>query len=268
MRGPRRAMQAVKRPVRIGTVAATLLLCGCATPAADQAPVDAVAVPDTGAAASGNDVISIDPNVVSYDDYRDPLMPLNRAVFRFNDIVGRYALVPLGKGYARIVPDSVDRRVDNFFYNAASPVYAVNHLLQAQPKLSGRALARFGINTTIGLLGFFDPATSWFGLERAESDFAETLAHYDAGYGTYLVLPFFGPSDARNATARVVDYFLHPIPWVLDNPESFAVMSFGFFHDFAQGAEDYEKLMKQSDDPYIFMRNLHLQAIQRDAAYR
>jgi phospholipid-binding lipoprotein MlaA len=263
-----RAMQAVRLPVKIGAIAATLMLCGCATQAADRAPAEAVAVPDSDAAASGNDVIRVDPNVVSYDEYRDPLMPLNRAVFRFNDIVGRYALVPLGKGYARIVPDSVDRRIDNFFYNAASPVYAVNHLLQAKPKLSGRSLARFGINTTIGLLGFFDPATSWFGLERTESDFAETLAHYDAGYGTYLVLPFFGPSDARNATARVVDYFLHPIPWVLDDRESFAVLGFGFFHDFAQGAEDYEKLMKQSDDPYIFMRNLHLQTAQRDAAYR
>jgi phospholipid-binding lipoprotein MlaA len=244
------------------------ILCGCATPAPAPAPAEPVVVPNADDSAAGNNAIRVDPNVVSYDDYRDPLMPLNRFVFRFNDFVGRYALVPLGKGYARFVPEPVDRRIDNFFYNAASPIYAVNHLLQAKPGLSGRNLARFGINTTIGLLGIFDPAAAWFGLERAESDFAETLAHFGAGYGTYLVLPFFGPSDARNATARVVDYFLHPIPWVLDNPESSVVLGYGFFHEFAQSAEDYEKLMKQSDDPYIFMRNLHLQTIQRDAAYR
>ena len=266
--GPRHTIRALKLPVTIAAVTVAAILCGCATQAPDAAPAEPVAVPNADDSASGNDVISIDPNVVSYDHYNDPLMPLNRFIFRFNDVVGRYALVPLGKGYARIVPEPVDRRIDNFFYNAASPVYVVNNLLQAKPKLSARNLARFGINTTVGLLGLFDPAAAWFGLERAESDFAETLAHYDAGYGTYLVLPFFGPSDARNATARVVDYFLHPIPWVLDNPESFAVLSYGFFHDFAQGAEDYEKLMKQSDDPYIFMRNLHLQTIQRDAAYR
>ena len=252
-----------------------LILCGCATQAADRARQQTIEAPDTEEAAPddaandpGGDYVTIDPNVVSYDDYHDPLMPLNRFVFGFNDFVSRYALLPLGKGYARLVPDVVDRRIDSFFDNAATPIYAVNHLLQAKPKPSGRNFARFGINTTLGLLGIFDPAAAWFGLERDETDFAETLAHYDAGYGTYLVLPFFGPSDARNASARVVDYFLQPIPWVLDNPEGFVLLSYGFFHDFAQSAEDYEDLMKQSDDPYIFMRNMYLQGVQRDAAYR
>lgn len=221
--------------------------------------------PDDGIAG---ETIEIDPNVVSYDEYHDPLMPMNRFIFGFNDVVTRYALIPLGKGYARVVPEAVDRRVDNFFKNAASPVYAVNHLLQAEPRKTGVNLVRFGINTTVGLLGLFDPAEAWFGLERSPSDFAETLAHYDVGYGTYLVLPFFGPSDLRNAAARGVDYFLHPIPYVLDNPESFMIMSFGFFQEFAQNAENYEKLMQESEDPYLFMRNLHLQSIQRNAAYR
>ncbi|MEX2124598.1 MAG: VacJ family lipoprotein [Woeseia sp.] len=255
-------------------LAAAFILCGCATQASDPAAEQTIEVPGAGdARASGDgtgerDTVTIDPNVVSYDDYHDPLMPLNRFVFGFNDVVSRYALVPLGKGYARIVPDAVDRRIDNFFYNAASPIYAVNNLLQAKPVLSGRNLARFAINTTVGLLGLFDPAESWFGIERAESDFAATLAHYDAGYGAYLVLPFFGPSDLRNAAARGVDYFLHPIPWLLDNPESFALLGYGYFHDFAQSAGDYEELQKHSEDPYIFLRNLYLQGAQRDAAYR
>lgn len=267
------ASQAWKPGAAIVAVAAILaqpVLAGCAAQAEDPAPAQTVAVPESsGETAEGRrETITIDPNVVSYDEYHDPLMPLNRFVFRFNDVVARYALVPLGKGYARVVPEAVDQRVDNFFSNAASPVYAVNNLLQAEPRLSARNLARFGINTTVGLLGLFDPADAWFGLERAESDFAATLAHYDAGYGIYLVLPFFGASDSRNATARVVDYFLHPIPWLLDQPESFFVLSYGFFHEFAQTAEDYEELLKQSEDPYIFVRNLHLQSVQRDAAYR
>lgn len=250
-----------------------LFTCGCATQAADRAPRETVEVPDEAAAEAGgeagaDDTVVIDPNVVSYDEYHDPLMPLNRFVFGFNEIVSRYALVPLGKGYARVVPDVVDRRVDNFFKNASSPISAVNHLVQAEPKRSGINLARFGINTTVGLLGLFDPAEAWFGLERDPTDFASTLAHYDVGYGTYLVLPFFGPSDLRNGAARIVDYYLHPIPYVLDNPEGFLVLSFGFFEEFAQNAESYEELMQESQDPYIFMRNLHLQAIQRDAAYR
>lgn len=251
---------------------AALCIGGCATQAADPVPEESVEVPDETPAGAGGETgaetVVIDPNVVSYDDYHDPLMPLNRFVFGFNEIVARYALVPLGKGYARVVPDVVDRRVDNFFKNAASPISAVNNLVQAEPKKSGINLARFGINTTVGLLGLFDPAKAWFGLERAPTDFASTLAHYDVGYGTYLVLPFFGPSDLRNGAARIVDYYLHPIPYVLDRPEGFLVLSFGFFEDFAQNAENYETLMQESEDPYIFMRNLHLQAIQRDAAYR
>ncbi len=271
----------------LASVLATLFLSGCATQAADPVQSESVQVPDSEDTAtksvsgdvdpnvikgdSGDvdpNVISVDPNVVSYDDYNDPLMPFNRFVFGFNDIVGRYALIPLGKGYAKFVPEPVDKRIDNFFDNVESPISAANNLFQGEFRASGRSLARFGINTTIGLLGLFDPAESWFGLQRAETDFAATLAHYNAGYGAYLVLPFLGPSDTRNATARVVDYFMNPIPYVLDNPESFMVVSYGFFHDFAQNAEDYEKLIEQSEDPYIFMRNLHLQGIQRDAAYR
>ena len=259
----------------LAAMLAGAFLAGCATQAAEPVPQQTVEVPadrsddnDERAAADGEEAIVIDPNVVSYDEYEDPLMPVNRFVFGFNEIVGRYALVPLGKGYARVVPEAVDRRVDNFFKNVASPISAVNNLLQAQPKESGINLARFGINTTVGLLGLFDPAEAWFGLERKPTDFAETLARYDVGYGTYLVLPFFGPSDLRNGTARIVDYFLNPVPYVLDDTESFLVLSFGFFEEFAQNAENYEELMRESEDPYIFMRNLHLQAIQRDAAYR
>lgn len=261
-------------PHVLAAILAAVSLTGCATQAADPARQETVEVPHDSTAETdsgggdGDETITIDPNVVSYDDYHDPLMPLNRFFFGFNDIVSRYALIPLGKGYKQVVPDPVERSIDNFFKNAASLVYAVNHLLQAEPKETGVNLARFGINTTIGLLGLFDPAEAWFDLERGPSDFAETLAHYDVGYGTYLVLPFFGPSDLRNAAARGVDYFLHPIPYVLDNPERFIVMSFGFFEDFAQNAENYEELMQESEDPYIFLRNLHLQSIQRNAAYR
>jgi phospholipid-binding lipoprotein MlaA len=88
------------------------------------------------------------------------------------------------------------------------------------------------------------------------------------GYGTYVVLPFFGPSDLRNTAARTVDYFFNPIPYVLEQPDGFILLSYGWFHDFAGNAEDYETLLEETDDPYIFLRNLHLQGIQRDAAYR
>jgi phospholipid-binding lipoprotein MlaA len=82
------------------------------------------------------------------------------------------------------------------------------------------------------------------------------------------VLPFFGPSDVRNGIARGVDFLFNPIPWVTESPDGFLILSYGWFQDFAQSAETYEKLLERPDDPYTFLRNLHLQGIQRDAAYR
>jgi phospholipid-binding lipoprotein MlaA len=162
---------------------------------------------------------AIEPTVVSYPDYRDPIIHLNRAIFAFNDVTYRYFLIPLGKGYVQVVPELIRKGISNFFDNIKTPIYAVNNLLQLKPEPLGKNIMRFGLNTTIGLLGLFDPATDWFEIKRQETHFDDTLAQYGAGYGVYLVLPIFGPSDLRHSTSLVVDYFLNPITYLTDNPE-------------------------------------------------
>jgi phospholipid-binding lipoprotein MlaA len=209
----------------------------------------------------------LEPTVVAYPDYRDPLILVNRGVFAFNDVSYRYLLIPLSKGYLRVIPGPVRQSVGNFFYNIKMPVYAVNHLLQLKPEPLGRNLLRFGLNSTVGLLGLFDPAKAKWGLERAETDFDETLAGYGTGYGIYLVLPFFGPSNLRDTTALVVDSFLNPVVYLTENPEKLIIQGFDNFQNYAPNAERYETLRRKSDDPYIFFRNLHLQGVQRDAEY-
>jgi phospholipid-binding lipoprotein MlaA len=114
----------------------------------------------------------------------------------------------------------------------------------------------------------FDPATSWFKIKKDETHFEDTLAQYGAGYGVYIVLPLFGPSDLRNGTSRIVDYFLNPIPYLLDKNEALLTQTYDTFQDFAPSANDYNTLRKKSDDPYIFYRNLYLQGVQRDADYK
>jgi phospholipid-binding lipoprotein MlaA len=256
---------------------AVLLASGCATlkgkrsgdgiraqPAADRLPFPASRrTTATGAATEA----AIEPTVVSYPEYRDPLIWVNRGIFAFNDVAYRFLLIPLGKGYVKVVPDPVQRSVGNFFYNLKMPVYAVNHLLQLEPEPLGRNLLRFGINTTVGLLGLFDPARAWWGLEREETDFEETLARYGAGYGIYLVLPVFGPSDLRGGASLVVDHFLNPIVYLTEDPEKTVIQGYDFFQAYAPGAERYETLRRKSDDPYTFFRNLYLQGVQRDAEY-
>lgn len=209
----------------------------------------------------------IKPTVVSYPDYNDPLIKLNRTVFAFNDFTYRYALIPLSKGYLNIVPTPIQTGISNFFYNIKTPIYAFNHLLQGEPRPAGNALLRFGINFTVGILGFFDPARDWWRMERQEIHLQDTLASYGAGYGFYLVLPIIGPSDARNGVSRIGDYFLNPIVYTIDSPRSTYAQAFDGFHAFAPNATNYEKLRDKSRDPYIFFRNMYLQGIQRDEDY-
>ncbi|CAN5299116.1 hypothetical protein BH24PSE2_BH24PSE2_23340 [soil metagenome] len=206
-----------------------------------------------------------DPDVVAYRDYHDPLMPLNRAIFAFNDVAYRYALVPLANGYTRVVPEPVRGGVGNFFYNLKMPIYAINHLAQGEFGQSGHNVVRFAINSTLGVLGIFDPAASRFGYERQETHFDETLAQYGAGYGVYLVLPLIGPSDVRSGASLVIDWILNPVTYLLDSPESTVVRGFDYFQEFAPDADTYGKLRRESEDPYLFFRNLHLQRVQRDA---
>jgi phospholipid-binding lipoprotein MlaA len=205
--------------------------------------------------------------VVSYSNYRDPLIHVNRAIFKFNDVTYRYLLIPMANGYRRITPDSVEKCIGNFFHNIKTPIYAVNHLLQGKPKPMGRTLLRFGYNSTIGLLGFFDPAKSKFHIKREETHFENTLARYKVGYGFYLVIPILGPSDLRRGAGSIVDGFLNPIPYFVEFPWSLAIQGFDSFQFFAPNAKRYTLLRRKSEDPYIFFRNLYLQGVQRDADY-
>lgn len=270
------------------SIASVVLISGCATFASDKKEQASSSTPPLSQAsqteqkkphirrgprppkASGPTVVKsrqIEPTVVSYTDYRDPLIKLNRTIFAFNDVTYRYAFIPLGKRYRKSVPEPVQTSISNFFDNIKSPVYVVNHLLQGEFKPAGRNLARFGINTTVGIFGFFDPAQTRWHFEKEQTYFDNTLENFGAGYGFYLVLPLLGPSDARNGAAQVVDYFLNPLPYITENPETTIIQAVDGFQAFAPQADTYETLREKSEDPYIYFRNMHLQGLERDANY-
>lgn len=205
-----------------------------------------------------------EPTVITYDDYQDPLEGFNRKIFRFNDVTYRYVLSPLSKGYRKITPKPVNRSIGNFFLNLREPLFSVNNLLQAKPGNSGKSLLRLGINSTIGLLGLFDPADAWFDLEREKTSFGETLAFYGVGYGAYVVLPLAGPSDFRSGSSIVLDYFLHPLNYLDDKRTATALKLFDHFQENASTLENYPNIVRESDDPYLFTRNLYLQRLMRD----
>lgn len=214
----------------------------------------------------------ITPNVVSFDDsaqggeFPDPLVRFNRAVFAFNDVAYRYALIPAARVYGG-VPAPVQTGIGNFFDNIKMPISLVNHALQLQPRKAGVDIGRFLINTTIGIAGIFDPATHWFDIPAEQTGFSETLVQYGTSHGTYIVLPFIGPSNVRDGSAFFLDSLLNPLAYIIDNPESIGVRAFDNFQDFAPSADTYLSMREESEDLYIFMRNLHLEGIQRDVEF-
>jgi len=192
----------------------------------------------------------------------DPIEPFNRAMFWFNDKLYFYLLKPVARGY-RIVPEPARISVSNFFSNLATPVRLVNALLQFKLGKAGSELARFGVNSTIGLLGLFDPAKSWLNLEKHEEDFGQTLGRYGIGNGFYLVLPVFGPSSLRDGVGRFGDYFVDPIssPYYceLRNWEQYSLRGWEQVNRISLDRDTYEAIKRETLDPYLFVRNSYLQ---------
>ena len=142
-------------------------------------------------------------------DPRDPLEPINRAVFSFNDGFDRHFMRPVARGYKAITPDPVEQGVRNFFANLGDVRNLLNDLLQLKPTEALDDFGRLTINSTFGLLGVFDIATD-VGLERNDEDFGQTLGYWGVPDGPYLVLPILGPSSLRDAPSLYVDYRTSP----------------------------------------------------------
>lgn len=152
-----------------------------------------------------------DPFMRSAPDNRlsDPLEPVNRIVFQFNDKLYLYGLRPAAKVWYITVPKYGRQRVQNFFHNLDSPVTIVSSLFQGKIKQTGYTAGRFAINTTVGVGGLFDPAGYW--LKKQDNNFNQTFSAWNIAPGPYLVLPFFGPTTTRGAVGLALDNTLYPI---------------------------------------------------------
>jgi phospholipid-binding lipoprotein MlaA len=143
----------------------------------------------------------------------DPWEPLNRKVHAFNNAVDRTVAKPLAKAYVAVVPRPVRLGVRNFFNNLGQPVSMVNALLQGRPKQAGQTLARFAVNTTVGVAGIFDPATR-MSLPSRNEDFGQTLGVWGWKQSRYVELPLFGPRTVRDVFGLVGDAPLAPLQYV------------------------------------------------------
>jgi phospholipid-binding lipoprotein MlaA len=145
----------------------------------------------------------------------DRLEPFNQAMFAFNRKADDWVLHPVAAKWADVMPQPARASVSRFFKNAGVIPRFANDLFQLQFKQAGTEAARFGINSTVGVAGLFDPADEWFGLKQEDNDFGLTLAKYGVAEGPYLVLPLLGPSTVRDALGGFADGAMNPINYVV-----------------------------------------------------
>ncbi len=146
----------------------------------------------------------------AHNNPRDPLEPMNRGIYAFNDAVDSAVIKPIATGYKAVLPQFVRTGVSNFFSNLDDITVIINNILQLKIPQAASDTGRFLINTTVGVLGLIDVATH-LGLEKHNEDFGQTLGYWGIGNGPYLVLPLLGPSTFRDGLGRWVDHFVDPI---------------------------------------------------------
>jgi len=189
---------------------------------------------------------------------RDPLEGMNRRVFWFNTKVDDYVLEPVAKGWDTIAPDRVQKSLSNFFQNLRFPIVAGNNLLQGKFRRSASDVGRFMVNTTVGFLGFFDPASVW-GLEQHNEDFGQTLGYWGVPPGPYLVLPFVGPSDPRDAVGLAADSFSIVYAYFIPFYYTFAATGTDIINNRALVLREVRQLKEASFDYYVAVRNAYTQ---------
>ena len=151
--------------------------------------------------------------MAAFKEANDPYEPFNRAMFDFNLALDKAVLRPAASIYRDVLPEPVQNGVHNFLHNLRSPIIFGNDLLQGELDRAGSTLARFAINSTVGILGLYDFA-AYVGIEKHNEDFGQTLAVWDVEQGPYLVLPIFGPSNPRDGVGKVADILIDPLTWL------------------------------------------------------
>ena len=214
------------RMARVMLLAATVALAGCAT---------------------GPDA-----------DPRDPLEGFNRGAYSFNEMLDRAVLEPLAGGYNYIAPAPVSQGVTNFFNNLRDVRSAINNLLQLKIGRAFSDVGRVAVNSTVGVLGLFDVAST-MNLPRYDEDFGQTLGVWGFGPGPYIVFPFLGPASGRDGIGLVADWFTDPLSYIGDDTARRSLRGLDIVDTRADLLSASRVLDQAALDPYSFVRDAYLQ---------
>jgi len=185
----------------------------------------------------------------------DPIEPFNRGMFWFNDKLYFWLMKPIARGYRWITPEPFRVAMGNVFNNFAAPVRIVNAGLQGKFDDAGNELVRFGTNSTIGILGMFDPSKEHFGIAQKNEDTGQTMGHYGIGPGPYLVIPFIGPSSARDGIGLVADSYMDLTYHIWEHSDYWYAIAFRQLNKLALDKDTYEGIKKDALDPYLLVRD-------------
>ena len=205
------------------------------------------------------------------ESVKDCFETVNRGIFAFNQFLDGVIFEPVAKGY-RYIPSPIRRGTGNAVGNLSNLVTVPNNLLQGNIKEAGVNTLRFAINTTVGILGIFDPAAA-MGFEKKEKeDYGQTLGSWGVGPGCYLVLPILGPSTVRDAVGTVAT-FVGGDPWYnvttrndtnyFKESDYYSTRITGGIDYRAKNIESFDSLENNSIDFYASIRSLYLQDRQQ-----
>ena len=189
----------------------------------------------------------------------DPLEPINRLMFGVNDVLYFWVAKPCAQVFKATIPEPARIGIRNFFQNLSTPVRYVNCLLQGKGDSADIELRRFLVNSTVGVLGFGDPARDKYELEPIEEDLGQTLATYGMDQGFYIVWPLLGPSNLRDSTGMLGDMFLNPVRYVEPWETSVGISAVRITNEGSFHIGEYEDFKAASLEPYIAMRQAYIQ---------
>jgi phospholipid-binding lipoprotein MlaA len=210
------------------------------------------------AQALSRDEEAFDDEVTEYD----PWERFNRAMFDFNQRLDRNVLKPVAKVWNFVVPDLAQQSLANAFDNIAMPRRLINSLLQLKIERAGLELARFFLNISMGVGGFFDVATE-LGVPRSDEDTGQTLGYYGVGPGPYLVLPLLPPLTVRDGVGFAADGAMQPISYVAPFAATVGMRGGQVINDRSLNLETFEEFEQMTFDLYSAVRNAYLQRRQR-----
>ena len=197
---------------------------------------------------------------IASDDYEsDPWEPFNDKMFSFNRQLDRMLLKPVATVYDTLLPNPVQRSIGNALDNLLVVRRLVNNLLQLKLDGAGRELARFTINSTVGVAGLFDVAKDTFGIEQSDKDTGQTMGVYGIGPGPYLILPFLPPLTVRDGIGLAADRAMNPLNYFIPIGANLGIYATRTVNERSLNLDRFERVEETVVDLYSAVRNAYLQ---------